>query len=176
MTMPRKDPLLAFTRFALLITLAIAVVSAIAIAVAIPGIWILDEYILAKAAAGGVRLAGSQTLAAFSAILAGFLVIVGLAIQFLRKLIAVIDSVGKGSPFIPENARRLRHMAWIVLTMQAMALLAVPGLVWLRHALPREHFVFSFSFDGLITALLLFILARIFDHGIRLEQDVEGTV
>lgn len=176
MKTPRKDPLLGFTRLALWITLVIAAIVAIGLAVLIPGIWLFDETILAKAALNGVKLTQPDSLAAVSAIMFGGLLIVLLAIQFLRKLIALIDSVGKGSPFIPENAARLRYMGWIVLTMQAMGILAVPALIWIRQALPEHHIVFSMSFDGLIAALLLFILARVFDHGTQLEEDVEGTV
>ncbi len=176
MSAPQKDALLRFTRIALRIVLALAIAAAIGLVVAIPAIWAFADSILAKAALDGIKLSGPELLAAVSVIMAGGLVIVGLAIQFLRKLIALIDSVGQGSPFIPENAARLRHMGWIVLAMQAMTLIALPVAIWIRQVLPEQHIVFSFSFEGLITALLLFVLARVFDHGTRLEQDVEGTV
>lgn len=176
MSDPRKDPLLRFTRIALWITLVISIIAAVGLAIAIPGIWLFGDTILAKAAMDGVKITGPESLAAISAIMFGGLIIVGMAIQFLRKLIALIDSVGAGSPFIPENAARLRYMGWTVLAMQSMAVFALPAVLWLKHVLPDQHIVFSFSFEGLITALLLFVLARVFEHGMRLEQDVEGIV
>jgi hypothetical protein len=106
----------------------------------------------------------------------GLAVINGLTIQFLRKLIAMIDSVGLGSPFVPENVARLRVMAWLVSAMQAMELLSLPLTPWLRRAFANPHFFVAFSLAGLVTALLLFTLARVFEQGTRLAEDDEGTV
>jgi hypothetical protein len=117
-----------------------------------------------------------DALLAISTTLFGLAVVDGLSILFLRKLIAIIDSVGQGSPFMPENATRLRVMAWLVSAMQAMELLSLPLTPWLRHAFANRHFFVPFSLAGLVTALLLFILARVFEHGTRLAEDVEGTV
>jgi Protein of unknown function (DUF2975) len=102
--------------------------------------------------------------------------VVALAFLFLRHLVALIDTVDQGSPFIAENARRLRTMGWLVLAMQGLALVALPFAHWFRHALPDGDVEFSVDLGGIITALLLFILARVFDRGTRLEEDVEGTV
>ena len=33
----------------------------------------------------------------------------------LRELLRIIDSARVGDPFVPENARRLRHIGWLLL-------------------------------------------------------------
>jgi Protein of unknown function (DUF2975) len=176
MSIVRSDPLLRGTRFLLRITQGIALIAGVGLIIAIPSIWAFSDRVIAAAASEGHKMFGYESLAAITVILIGALTFVGLAFQFLRKLIALIGSLEHGSPFVPENAARLRYMGWLVLAMQGLALLAVPLIVWIKQALPDSHVVFGFSIEGLITALLLFILARVFDHGTRLTEDVEGTV
>ena len=85
--------------------------------------------------------------------------------------------MSQGSPFISENAARLRAMGWLVLTMQGLELAGLPLTGWIRRALANHHFFVPFSLaGGGTTALLLFILARVFDQRTRLTEDVEGTV
>lgn len=176
----RSDWLLRITRILLYIAMGIAVIAGVALALAIPGILLFGDEIVVAAGKEGVQLKGYEAIAGIAAIMAVGLVIVAAAFQFLRKLKAIVDSVGLGSPFIPENAARLRHMGWLVVAVQVFLLACVPLAVWLSRVLPKDsdnvHVIFSLDFSWIITALLLFILARVFDHGTRLEEDVEGTV
>jgi Protein of unknown function (DUF2975) len=91
-------------------------------------------------------------------------------------LIAIIDTVKVGSPFIIENAKRLREMGWLVLASEALALLGMPLSVWLEQSLGEGDYKFTLSFDAIITALLLFILARVFQQGAQMRDELEGTV
>ena len=172
-----SDPLLRVTRLLLFIAMVLVALTGAALLAAIPSLWVFGDSIIAAAARHGINF-GKNALAAAWVICGLGFAFMALSYQFLRKLVAIIDSLGEGSPFIPENARRLRTMAWMVLAIQGLTLLVAPIAVWLQHAIPygRVHIVASVSLEGLIAALLLFILARVFDHGIRLEQDVEGTV
>ena len=172
-----RDPLLRGTRLLLVITTIIFLAAGVGALGCLVPVWFFSGNVLTWLAAhsdGGT--VGRDALGAVSAILVGLTIVDGLTILFLRKLIAIIGSVGQGSPFIPENAVRLRVMGWLVLAMQAMELVALPLNGWFRHALANRHFFIPFSLAGLVTALLLFILARVFDHGTRLAEDVEGTV
>ncbi len=67
-------------------------------------------------------------------------------------------------------------MGWIALAFQGMSLLAVPAEIWLARIVPRMPVQIHFTLFGVLVALLLFVLARVFDRGIALERDVEGTV
>jgi Protein of unknown function (DUF2975) len=180
----RSDWLLRSTRILLYIAMGAAVIAAIALVIMIPTIWIFSDQIVAEILkAGGSfssKLQSSDALAGLTAIMAVGLVIIAAAFQFFRKLMAIIDSVGQGSPFIPENAARLRYMGWLVVGVQGFMIACIPLAVWLARVLPKDHdevrMMFSLDFSWIITALLLFILARVFDHGTRLAEDVEGTV
>ena len=173
----RRDPLLRGTRLLLAITTIIFIVAGLGAVAALLPVWAFSDHVIAWLSAHSDGPAvGREALLAVSALLAGLAVADALSILFLRKLIAIIDSVGQGSPFIPENAVRLRSMGWLVLVMQAMQFGGLPLIPWLRHAFANHHFFVPFSLAPLVTALLLFILARVFEHGTRLAEDVEGTV
>ena len=42
--------------------------------------------------------------------------------RVLTKLIAIVDTVRMGDPFVPENAERLQQIAWALLGMQMLHL------------------------------------------------------
>jgi hypothetical protein len=143
-----------------------------------PIVWIKRAAVLAELARnGGVQDPGTGTLVAITALLLGGLAMVVLGIAFVRRMIAIIDTVAVATPFIPANARRLREMGWLVVATQGVALVAWSADNWLVAHLPKGNDVgFEVSLEGILTALLLFVLAQVFDHGTRLEADMEGTV
>ena len=172
----QSDPLLRATRLLLTIVMGLAAVAGVAMVAGIPLGWIFSDRITVQLAEEGVRHSGKDVLIAITSLLAMGAILMAMAFVFLRKLIAIIDTVGQGSPFTPENAARLRSMGWLTVAYLVMCLLAAPAELWLRRALPGSHIEISFDFGALIAALLLFILARVFDRGAQLEQDIEGTV
>ena len=64
----------------------------------------------------------------------------------LRRLLAIVDTVRAGDPFILENARRLDAIAWSVLALEVLAPIA-PGSPLCRATAPGTRF------DGLEIAL-----------------------
>jgi hypothetical protein len=90
----------------------------------------------------------------------------------LRRLLAIVDSVRDGDPFVLENARRLDRIAWCVLAneMLRIAVWAIALAVW------EPGKVSGFSFAPWLAVLLLFVLSGVFAHGARLRTDLEGTV
>ncbi|HEY6942080.1 DUF2975 domain-containing protein [Dokdonella sp.] len=90
----------------------------------------------------------------------------------LRRLLAMVDSVRDGDPFILENADRLDAIAWSVLALEVLRLgvTAIAALVWQPGRLG------GFSFTPWLAVLLLFVLSGVFAHGARLRADLEGTV
>ncbi|MBY6015539.1 DUF2975 domain-containing protein [Qipengyuania gaetbuli] len=98
---------------------------------------------------------------------------------FFGKMRRIIESVSEGDPFIAENAQRLSSMAWLLLGVQALALLV--GFVRLHLANLEsdgsDRLDFSvYDLEGLVMVLVLFILARVFRHGAAMRADLEGTV
>lgn len=94
----------------------------------------------------------------------------------LRRLLAMIDTVRAGDPFVVENAGRLQTIAWSVLGLELLHL--VIGAIAAKSAslLQPLDINWSFSITPWIAVLLLFVLARVFDHGAHMRADLEGTV
>lgn len=90
----------------------------------------------------------------------------------LRRLLAMIDSVRDGDPFVAGNAERLNAIAWSVLVLEVlrMAVTAIASAVWEPGRLG------GFSFAPWLAVLLLFVLSGVFAQGARMRADLEGTV
>ena len=173
MTIKPRDPLLGFARLVLgLITSFFAIATA-AVCLAIPAVLVLREEVLSHLAEQGAppetiwAIVILQLLAAIAALL---------GVYFFRNLYRIVDTVGEGDPFVPANAGRLNAMGWISV---AGHILAIPlNLIggWLRTVSPYFHAEFGLSMAGLLLALVLFILARVFREGTRMREELEGTV
>ena len=94
----------------------------------------------------------------------------------LTRLLSIVDTVRAGDPFIIENARRLQAIASTLLGIQVLHL--VIGFVIARTKSQGQQLDidWSFSITPWIAVLLLFVLARVFEHGARMRADLEGTV
>ena len=94
----------------------------------------------------------------------------------LSRLVAMVQTVRVGDPFVVANAYRLHAIAWALLSLQLLGLaISVIGRVI---STPEHPFRFdtSFSLNGWLAVLLTFILARVFAEGALMRQDLEGTV
>ena len=94
----------------------------------------------------------------------------------LARLLAIVGTVSLGDPFVAANAARLQTIAWAVLGLELMHLAvgAVAASVSSKaHPLDLD---WNFSLTRWLAVLLLFVLARVFDHGARMREDLEGTV
>jgi hypothetical protein len=107
--------------------------------------------------------------------------VVGLAGAFiahriLTRLLEIVESVRLGDPFVLDNAARLHELAWWLLVAELLHLL-VGALIRLASTPARPLDIdWTFSFTPWIAVLLLFVLARVFAHGARMREDIEGTV
>jgi len=99
------------------------------------------------------------------------IVIVPLAQVALSRLRAIVRTVRGGDPFVPANARRLTAIAWALLGIMILDL-----AFGIMSAMLDTEMGWSFSLTGWVAILMLFVLARVFDHGTRLRDDIEGTV
>ena len=173
-----RDPLLTATRLILtfiLIVFGLALAALAVTTLALP-------FPLVQAQIADLHLAMGVSTWAFTARLLAMIGLVGiiLAIVFLfvLSLRRILDTVGAGDPFVPINARRLRDMGWLMVAI-TFAIPALPATVTWVNALLRDTGVaegFEFQADGLLLALVLFILARVFRHGTAMRDDLEGTV
>ncbi len=94
----------------------------------------------------------------------------------LKRMLAIIETVQAGDPFVAANARRLRAIAWALFALQALSL--VVGMINKAISTPGHPIDLNagFSINGWIAVLLTFVLAHVFAHGTRMRDDLEGTV
>ncbi|MEQ5788398.1 DUF2975 domain-containing protein [Erythrobacter sp. NFXS35] len=99
---------------------------------------------------------------------------------FFGKMRALIESASKGDPFIPDNARRLNAMAWLLLSSQVLTVIVGELRVFAFSLIdPQSQNTFDIrpnDLAGFLIVLVLFILARVFRHGAAMREDLEGTV
>ena len=94
----------------------------------------------------------------------------------LKRLVAMIETVRAGDPFVAENAYRLQAVAWFLLVLQLISLVIA---VIARFISTAEHpfkLDAGFSVNGWLAVLLTFVLARVFAEGTLMREDLEGTV
>lgn len=113
------------------------------------------------------------------------LLVVALLAMLLRMFLLlkrIVDTVGEGDPFVPDNATRLTQMAWLSLAVQ-IASLPITGLgIWIQKVAEgagtdgRIHVDGGLVGNGLLLMLILFILARVFRRGAEMRAELEGTV
>src|SRR5207249_4589040 len=94
----------------------------------------------------------------------------------LKRLLAIVETVRAGDPFVAANAARLQAIAWALLALQVLSLVigAIAKTVS-TPALPL-HLDAGFSISGWLAVLLTFLLARVFAEGTLMREDLEGMV
>jgi len=103
-------------------------------------------------------------------------ILTGLAAHILfHRMLAIVGTAIAGDPFTRENAARLRTVGWALLAIQIIDLgfgvisLSVDNLV-------DEPFGWNVSVGGWIAALMVFVLARVFEQGSRMRDELAMTV
>ena len=94
----------------------------------------------------------------------------------LERLLAMVETVRAGDPFVAANAARLQAIAWALLTLQCLSL--VVGAIAKSVSTPAHpiNVDAGFSVSGWLAVLLTFLLARVFAEGTLMRDDLEGTV
>src|SRR5829696_8853407 len=94
----------------------------------------------------------------------------------LTRLIRIVETVGRGDPFVAANAYRLNAIAWFLLALQLLSMV-IGGI---GKAIASKEFPLhldaGFSINGWLAVLMTFILARVFAEGTLMREDLEGTV
>ena len=94
----------------------------------------------------------------------------------LTRLLSIVETVRAGDPFVSENAARLQTIAWSVLGLEVSRLAVVAIANMVSTAARPIDIDWDLSFTPWLAVLLLFVLARVFDHGARMREDLHGTV
>ena len=117
-----------------------------------------------------------RLIMALRAIAALGLVAIPLNYVLLKRLLAIVETVRSGDPFVVANAMRLQAIAWALLALQLLSV--VIGAIAKAVSTPAHplHLQAGFSISGWLAVLLTFLLARVFAEGTRMREDLEGTV
>jgi len=94
----------------------------------------------------------------------------------LTRLLAIVETVKVGNPFVMANAVRLKTIAWAILGLEMMHFTVGAIVEGVSTAAAPLDISSGFSLTRWLTVLLLFVLARVFEQGARMREDLEGTV
>jgi hypothetical protein len=103
--------------------------------------------------------------------------LVGVPLNFIviSRLLAIVETVLAGDPFVAQNAARLQAISWALLGLQLLQL--VIGTIASSVGTPAHPLhISAFSVGGWLAVVLLFVLARVFGEGTRMRDDLRGTV
>lgn len=110
-----------------------------------------------------------------------FIAVLGLlAVPFnhivLTRLMAIVETVRNGNPFVSENADRLRTTAWSLLALQVLSTLIGQIAKALSTSQTPVHLSTGFSVAGWLAVLLTFILAAVFREGTKMRDELAGIL
>jgi hypothetical protein len=93
-----------------------------------------------------------------------------------QRLLSIVETVDAGDPFIGENATRLETIAWAIVGLELMhvGVVVLANGTWV--GTQKVDVGETFSVTRWLTILLLFVLARVFDQGARMRDELSGTV
>jgi hypothetical protein len=143
----------------------------LALLVALPNErWIMSAFDLSASPEASRLVMGLRAIAALG--------LVGVPLNYvvLNRLLAIVETVRAGDPFVAVNATRLQAVAWALLTLQLLGL--VIDAITRAVEIPGRPIDIDagFSINGWLAVLLTFLLARVFAEGTRMRDDLEGTV
>jgi hypothetical protein len=101
---------------------------------------------------------------------------VPLAHTLLSRLLAIVDTVRDGDPFISVNAARLRQIAWAVLGLEVLHTIIAATAAAVSTATTPIDIERNLNITRWLVVLLMFVLSRVFEHGTQMREELEGTV
>jgi len=132
--------------------------------------WIMSAFKLSPSSDASRLITGLRAIAVLG------LAVVALNHFLLQRLVAIVETVRAGDPFVAANAGRLQAIAWALLALQLFG--GVIGSIARAVSTPAHPLQVDagFSITGWLAVLLTFLLARVFAHGTLMRDDLEGTV
>jgi len=104
--------------------------------------------------------------------------LVGIPLNYvvLKRLVAIVETVRAGDPFVAANASRLQAIAGALLALQLLSITI--GAIGKAVSTPAHplHLDAGFSISGWLAVVLTFVLARVFAEGTLMRDDLQGTV
>ncbi len=176
MNKPTNGAVLKITRGLIYFLMAMIAIGGVALAiasVALPLAWteVAAELVKKKPA---VNL---EDLLPWTLLLLAFAIAsLGAVWTILRKLLAIIGTVAEGDPFVSANAVRLKAIGWIMVGLQVIGLPFAVVVSKVGDRIGETDMNGDFSIIGVLSTLLVFVLAGIFERGAAMREELEGTV
>jgi hypothetical protein len=169
--------LLGFFRIAVIFASVILILS-------LPIMAIFGQDILAEVGEQFVNLPPTAVLWVSAGFVMVMLLIMLLSYFTIDRLRKILASVREGDPFNRTNGLRLRGMGIAIFVIQILSGLlgALIGVIisLLGEAKDGEQITvageFGLSLSGILLVLLLIILARVFDRGADMRDELDGTI
>ena len=132
--------------------------------------WIMSAFKLSPSPDAARLVMGLRAIATLG------LATIPLNYMILTRLLAIVETVRAGAPFVATNASRLQAIAWMLLALQVLSI--VIGTIARAISTPAHpvHLDAGFSISGWLAVLLTFVLARVFAEGAVMREDLERTV
>ena len=173
MTSRPRDTLLNAVRFLLGLAMAVVAFAAGALLIAIPVVLFMRDKVMIHIAAPSTPHGAIWAIIALLAFGAAAAV---MGFYFFRHLFRIVGSVGAGDAFAPINAQRLSAMGWITVVVHIIGIPMGALAHWVQSVTENFHAEIAISPSGILLALILFILARVFRQGAAMREELEGTV
>ena len=132
--------------------------------------WILKSFDVSPSPDADRLILGLRAIAVVG------LVTIPLNHAILKRLLAMVETVRRGDPFVAANAYRLRTIAWVLLALQLLSLLVAAIAKMISSPAHPVNMDAGFSVNGWLAVLVTFILARVFAEGTLMREDLEGTI
>jgi hypothetical protein len=132
--------------------------------------WIMEVFKLSRSPEAERVIMGLRAIATLG--------LVGIPLNYLilKRLLAIVETVRAGDPFVAANASRLQAIAWALLALQLLSI--TNGAIANAVSSPAHpvHVDAGFSINGWLAVLLTFLLARVFAAGALMREELQGTV
>jgi hypothetical protein len=108
-------------------------------------------------------------------------VMLGVLFWVLTQLLRLFETLRAGQPFAPDNARRVRRLAWVVIMAEPLRAVVTYG----SEAYVASHFVadgfrftkdFNLNVGTIIGGLIILVIAEVFRVGTGLDEDQSLTI
>ncbi|MCW3848723.1 DUF2975 domain-containing protein [Sphingomonas sp. LB-2] len=173
--MPAAQPAaLALSRAFLWILIGFNLFAGVLIVLALPGSFVFepvfhDFFAKQPSVRGGMLIPVLRLWMLFAA------VTVAAVHVMLMRVLAIIETVRAGDPFVPENAVRLKTIAWCLLGLQLLHL--VSGVMARLMNAAGSHIDWQWAgLSGWLAVVLVFVLARVFEEGTRIRADLGAMI
>ena len=146
-----------------------AVIFAIFVGMFVADRWTMTALGIPPTAASEALILGMRLIPALG--------LVGVPMNFivLSRLLAMVNTVRTGDPFVAKNAARLQAIAFAVLGQQLLQL-TISAIARSVSTPAHPLRISEFSTGGWLAVVLLFVLARVFAEGTHMRDELAGTV